>query len=96
MWALLCFFLELLLIYACLRHLRHGGLKFLVAVAFGLLELTIFIAPIRYMDTESQYFPYVYFACVIVGFINIPIFIVIIRRWVIAIDRADTPIHQDR
>jgi hypothetical protein len=96
MWALLFLFLQVLFIYVGLRGTRHAGLKFLAALAFGLLECTIFIAPVRYMDTESKYFPWLYLAIVTVGLLNIVLFIIVARRWTLYIDRTDVPTHQGK
>jgi hypothetical protein len=96
MWALLCLFLQILIIFVGLRRERHAGLMLLFALAFGLLECTIFIAPVRYMDTESKYFPPIYLAIVAVGLLNIVLFIIVARRWMLYADRTDSPAVQDK
>jgi hypothetical protein len=85
MWALIAFLLQVVTIAAGIRREPEARSwtwsRFLFTIAFALLELALFIAPVRYMNSQTRHFLPVYAALCGVAALNVVWFIVVARRW---------------
>jgi len=99
MWWILFVIVQILVIVSGVRNERHAGLwswsKFVFAIGFALLEVTIVIGPLTYLDMKSRWFGPVMSVAGIVAALNFIWMIIVARRWKLPDGRTSLQAYRD-
>jgi hypothetical protein len=98
MWIAFSIF-QILIIVTGVRQEQRAGLwswsKFVFALAFGGLEVSILITPIMLMDVKSPRFLPVFCAAGVVAALNFIWMIIVARRWKLPDGRTSLQAYRD-
>src|SRR5450631_2246532 len=90
---------QVVIIVAGVRQEQRAGLwswsKFVFALAFGCLEVSILLTPIILMDLKSPRFPLVLGAAGIAAALNFIWMIIVARRWKLPDGRTSLEAYRD-
>jgi hypothetical protein len=90
---------QILIVVAGVRQEQRAGLwswsKFVFALAFGILEAGILLAPIMLMDVKSPRFMQVFCAAGFVAALNFIWMIIVARRWKLPDGRTSLQAYRD-
>jgi hypothetical protein len=99
MWWILVIVIQAIVIVAGIQNEQRLGLwswsKFVFAIAFGLLEVVILLAPIYYIPVKSPRFMPVFIAAGVVAALNFIWMIIVARRWKLPDGRTSLQAYRD-
>jgi hypothetical protein len=99
-WWILALALQATVIGCGIRQEQRAGLwswsKFFFALAFGILECIILMAPDTYIDPRNRYFVPVMITAAVVAALNFIWFIVVMRRWRLPDGRTSLQAYRDQ
>jgi hypothetical protein len=91
--------LQIVIIAAGIQQEKRAGLwswsKFIFALAFAALEVTILLAPVILMDVRSPRFLPVFCAAGVVAALNFIWMIIVARRWKLPDGRTSLQAYRD-
>jgi hypothetical protein len=99
MWWILFVFLQIAVIVAGIRNEQRAGLwswsKFVFALGFAGLEVTILLVPLHYVDVKGPHFLPVMGAAGTVAALNFIWMIIVARRWKLPDGRTSLEAYRD-
>lgn len=96
---IVCIGLQVAMIVAGIRADQRAGLwswsKFFFALAFGILEWVLIMAPVIYVNTHSSWYVPIVVTVSIIAVLNFGWFIVLMRRWRLPDGRTSLQAYRD-